>query len=214
MKKALKLITLMLVVCPAWRATARSLYPWAGTYRDAEITLELKAQANDDFEGLIRFQDQKFPVNAHADGRQLTGAFRSGEGSFDFVATADGDKVSFTTGGKTYQLRKEGVNPLAGGAPPANPLAAPVPPPREGAPPNGTGGVPAGYRVVTATDFGKKLVTHKAEAASVLAALQAARIDLSRCFDAVPAITGAFLDNKDRRRGGAQFTAELHGQPF
>ena len=66
---------------------------------------------------------------------------------------------------------------------------------------------------MVATDFGKKLVAHKAEAKSVEAVLASTLQDLSRCFDARPAAKGAFVEAKGRRRGGAPFTATLKGQP-
>jgi hypothetical protein len=75
-------------------------------------------------------------------------------------------------------------------------------------------GAPAGYDVVITTSFGKKLVAHKAEARSVEATLAGALQDLSRYFDARPVAKGAFVDAKERRQGGAPFTAKLKGQPI
>jgi hypothetical protein len=86
--------------------------------------------------------------------------------------------------------------------------------PRGGATSHETDRVPPGYQLVTATDFGKRIETHKAEAVSVQAALKATLSDLSSCFDSTPAAKGGFLDAQHRSRGGAPFTAQLHGQLF
>jgi len=72
---------------------------------------------------------------------------------------------------------------------------------------------PAGYSVLVATEAGKRLIAHKAEAKSVPAALSASLQDLARWFDAKPVASGAFADAKEQRRGGALFTATLKGRP-
>jgi hypothetical protein len=85
-----------------------------------------------------------------------------------------------------------------------------------GNPPAASGnpaGAPKGYSVAVATDAGKKLVAHKAEAKSVAAALSSSLQDLSRWFDARPVAKAAFADAKEQRRGGAPFTATLKGKP-
>jgi hypothetical protein len=175
---------------------------WAGTYRDAQVTLELKTKPDGAYEGAILFSGQTFPLSARAAAGQLNGSFRTADGSFDFTATRAGDTVTLATGGKTYELKRPAANPLAATAPAVNPLAA--------AP---GGGAPAGYSVATVTDHGKKLVAHKAEAKSVPAALNSALQDMSRWFDSRPNATSAFADAKDHRRGGAPFTATLKGKP-
>ena len=187
--------------------------PWAGSYRDAQVTLELKAKPSGGYEGAILFQGQRFPLTASVEAGQLSGTFQTGDGSFDFTAVREGDSVALATGGKTYQLKRRAANPLGGKSPAANPLAAPTASPAQGAAGNAGGGVPKGYSVVIATDSGKKLVAHKAEAKSVAAALGSSLQDLSGWFDSRPATKGAFVDAKERRQGGAPFTAKLKGQP-
>jgi hypothetical protein len=91
-----------------------ALEPWPGTYRDAQIVLELKTNAAGAFEGSILFKDLKLPVTARADRGGLKGEFRSGGEAFDFTATRDGRTVTLTTGGKTYQLKQQDINPLGG----------------------------------------------------------------------------------------------------
>ena len=76
---------------------------WAGTYWDAQVTLELKAKTDGGYAGTILFQGEKFPLTARGDGSQLSGVFQTDDGSFDFSAAPDGSGLKFTTGGKTYQ---------------------------------------------------------------------------------------------------------------
>ncbi|MGO8928531.1 MAG: hypothetical protein ACLQU3_16810 [Limisphaerales bacterium] len=67
----------LLLACAAAVAENKNdlkLGQWAGTYRDAQVTLELKAKADDGYEGTILFQGQKFPLTARSDGGQLSGA--------------------------------------------------------------------------------------------------------------------------------------------
>jgi len=193
-------------------ADAASLDPWAGTYQDAQVTLELKANPAGGYGGMLRSQDRKYPVAARADGDQLIGAFQSSGGNFGFTATADGNTLKFITGGKTYRLQKQGVNPLGDSSSAANPLAAGASPAGPGPATGARGGAPVGYEVVVATDAGKKLVAHKAEAKSVPIALTTTLQDLARWFDGRPVAKGAFTDAKEHRRGGAPFTAKLNGQ--
>ena len=84
----------------------------------------------------------------------------------------------------------------------------------ENAAASGIDGIPHGYQLVTATDFGKKLVTHKAGSASVSSALKAALADLSGYFDAMPINKGIFINTKDRRQGVTPFTTQLRGESF
>ena len=72
---------------------------------------------------------------------------------------------------------------------------------------------PKGYTVVVATEAGKKLSVHKNGIESLAAGLASCLQDLSGYFDAKPATKGAFADAKERRRGGAPFSAVLKGQP-
>jgi hypothetical protein len=187
--------------------------PWEGSYRDTQVTLALKAKPDGGYEGTILFQGQSFTLTARGDADQLSGTFRSEDGSFDFTAARHGDIVNLATGGKTYQLKRTGVNPLGGKSSTVNPLAAAATSPAREASGGASAGAPKGYSVAVSTDAGKKLVTHKAEAKSVPTALGSALQDLSRWFDAKPVAKGAFADAKEQRRGGAPFTATLKGQP-
>ena len=59
---------------------------------------------------------------------------------------------------------------------------------------------PAGYAVVTTTDYGQALFAQKP--------------DLAGYFDARPVVKGAYEDSKTHQSGGAIFTATLKGQPM
>src|SRR5277367_6209364 len=52
--------------------------------------------------------------------------------------------------------------------------------------------LPAGYSVITTTDFGKALFAEKPDATSVTAALESTLPDLAKYFDARPTIKGAY----------------------
>src|ERR1035441_10573267 len=103
--------------------------PWIGTYRNDQVTLDLKAKPRGSYEGTILFQGEKFPLTANGDANQLSGAFQTGDGSFDFTLSRDGDTVNLATGGRTYELKRTGANPLGGKSSAVNPLAAAATPP-------------------------------------------------------------------------------------
>ena len=98
--------------------------PWLGTFRSAEIGIEI-ARADPGYRGTIIRQSERFPFTGSLDGARLTGRFEFGGRHYPFAATRDGDRVQFETGGRTYRLErvrpKAGGNPL-GGADDANPL--------------------------------------------------------------------------------------------
>ena len=208
-------LSLMLVstAAPGENKDSPGRDPWAGSYRDARVTLELKPKPSGGYEGTIIFQGQTFPLTARAAADHLSGAFQTDNGSFDFTLARQGDSVDLATGGKTYHLERQGVNPLADKSAGVNPLAAAASPPAQGTSGGASSGAPQGYSVAIATDSGKRLVSHKAETSTVPAALGSVLQDLSGWFDAKPVAQGAFADAKEHRRGGAAFTATLKGQP-
>jgi hypothetical protein len=77
----------------------------------------------------------------------------------------------------------------------------------------GAADVPAGYAVITSTDFGKSLSTHKDGVATVQAALEAVLPDLDHYFGVKSTIGSAYQDAKDPKSGGATFSSVLDGQP-
>lgn len=184
--------------------------PFAGKFSDGNLTLEL-APANGAYGGTLTLGSRRFPAKAKANNQSLEGSFDSGGTSFPFTAKLDGNTLTLSSGGKTYTLRRAAVNPLgaSGSAEPVNPPALAS----NAVGDIGTGAAPGGYSVVTATDAGKALSTRKAGANSVNAALRSTLADLGHYFDAKPHIASAYEDVRDRRSGGASFTAKLHGQP-
>jgi hypothetical protein len=168
----------------------------AGRYSDGNLTVDLSG--SDSLTGTIALSGNQYPATAHANGNTVDGTFAASGINFPFKATLDGDTMTFTSGDKTYTLKRMSAaagNPLGGAS--ASPDAA---------------GPVAGYSVVTSTDFGKAMYTKKTGVPSVTAALMAAIPDLSHYFDGRPDIKGAYEDQKNHQSGGAIFAATLKGQ--
>jgi hypothetical protein len=77
----------------------------------------------------------------------------------------------------------------------------------------GAADIPAGYAVITSTDFGKSLSTQKDGVTTVQAALEAVLPDLDHYFGVKSTIGSAYQDAKDPKSGGATFSSTLDGQP-
>lgn len=90
-------------------------------------------------------------------------------------------------------------------------LAAALPFRRAGA---NNGDAPKGYRVLSATDFGRAIATQKAGVSSLQTALQATLRDLTQYFGASPDVKGAYEEAKDTRSGGAKFVVTAGGRPL
>lgn len=94
--------------------------PFAGEFSNGNMFLELDGSGGR-YQGEIEFQGKSFPIAAQSpDGRTLSGQFTSGGQTFPFTGQLQGATLVFTTGGTTYQLRRQGQeaqsqNPLAGG---------------------------------------------------------------------------------------------------
>lgn len=177
-------------------------------YSDGKLTVEW-TQTDANYSGTITMGTQQFPVVAHPAGSGIEGSFSSGQNQFPLKGSINADTLTLTTGGTTYSLKK--VLPAENTPAPANPLAAPNPLGAGAAP---APDAPAGYTVVTSTDFGKALTIQKDGAATVQAALEATLPDLARYFGAKPSVGSAFQDAKDPKSGGATFSAAFNGQPI
>jgi hypothetical protein len=70
----------------------------------------------------------------------------------------------------------------------------------------------AAYTVEVSTNCGQSLLTHKPDATSVKAALEATFPDLAAYFGSNPTVGPAFQAAKDPNTGGATFSATLSGQ--
>ena len=107
---------------------------WEGTFTDGDLTLELKAMAPGQYQGAILQDGTRFTLAAQGNANRLAGAFKSQGGTFEFTATPlGGGIVNFVSGGSSFQLTKQGVNPLGARrtpqpAGPADPGSAAIPP--------------------------------------------------------------------------------------
>ncbi len=103
----------------------------AGIYRDERVTVELiQGTASGDhvtYTGYIQLGEQKFPLQADAEGNRLQGTFESQGERYRFSGSVAGRMLVFTTDGTSYRLTKQTGNPLARAAPKPNPLAQPRP---------------------------------------------------------------------------------------
>jgi hypothetical protein len=177
-------------------------------YTDGKLTVEW-TQTGDNFSGTITLGEQQYPASAHRGSDGITGSFVAGAHPFPFTASLNGDTLTFVTGPKQYILKNTAApaNPLAGDdqSTLANPLAATTAP---------TSDAPAGYAIVSSSEFGTAISVQKAGAASVQSALQATLPDLAAYFGSKPTIGSAYQDAKDPKSGGATFSAALNGQPM
>ena len=118
---------------------------FAREFKGDGIALTLAGTAGAGYTGELTYGGSVFPVSARSEGNQLTGEFTSGANRFPFEGTLTGDRLEFTSGGKTFVLTgkpsSSPANPLAGVNPlsPANPLApggggAPAPAPAADSP--------------------------------------------------------------------------------
>jgi hypothetical protein len=107
---------------PLAGSSAPAADPFVGTFVGNNLRLELEG-GRGRYRGRIQFQGQTFPVIAQsAGGRELKGNFTSEGNNFEFTASLQGTTLAFSTGGTTYQLRKQGrdtsaapTHPLSGG---------------------------------------------------------------------------------------------------
>jgi hypothetical protein len=95
--------------------------PFARKFAGDGIQLKLEGERAKGYRGELEFQGRVFPVQAKATANKLSGSFRVGKNDFGFEAQLTGDKLTLTSGGKTYRMMgeklkpAEPVNPLGGG---------------------------------------------------------------------------------------------------
>ncbi|MGD0390416.1 MAG: hypothetical protein ABSC42_15840 [Tepidisphaeraceae bacterium] len=183
--------------------------PFPGDYTGPNLSIEIVSEGGS-YTGSIHLGQQVLPIKAQVTGGQLVGTFASNGHDYAFTASISGDKLTFSSGTKTYQLSRNAPNPL-GNPQPANPLN-PNPQAPDSTP--ASSNAPAGYGLAAATDAGKAWVTKKPGITTVTAALEATLPDLATFFGSKLAIQGAFEDTKDHQSGAASFTATLAGQPI
>ncbi|MBM3241284.1 hypothetical protein FJZ31_33800 [Candidatus Poribacteria bacterium] len=86
--------------------------PYVGTFKNDRITIEFR-HADGQYTGIIHFSGHQFPATARESEGLLQGTFQSQGQNFAFTATLKGTTLTFTTGGATYTLEKQVINPLA-----------------------------------------------------------------------------------------------------
>ncbi len=92
--------------------------PLVGTFSGNGVVLTVTG-GNGHYTGTLSFSGNRYPIRATGGGSQLSGAFNASGSDFQFSATLDGNRMTFQTGGTTYNLTKQGS---AAATRPANPL--------------------------------------------------------------------------------------------
>jgi hypothetical protein len=117
------------------QGAAAPLSSWHGKYSNANLQFELKPTPFGGLTGTLTFKGNVYVAIVRVSGEKLTGTFRTGNGSFPYEATRNGNELRFVTGDTEYLLRREGAsaaaqsNPLARNKSPMQPpSAAPAPP--------------------------------------------------------------------------------------
>jgi hypothetical protein len=102
--------------------------PWEGTFTDGDLTVELKAVAPGQYQGAILQDGRRYTLAGQGNASGLAGAFRGQGGTFEFAATQiGGGVIDFVSGGNSFRLTREGVNPLGVRAHAPQPAAPSVP---------------------------------------------------------------------------------------
>jgi len=176
---------------------------FAGSFSDGKVTVEL-SESGGAYVGTIAQGDTKFPAKASVAGQGLAGTFTSNGNEYAFTATLDGDRLIFTTGGKTYTLARATAQPRAA---PTQPHAAPT-----GAAPQSGGAQFGNFSVLGSTPKGQTLFMKLPAGQTLEAAIIQTADELGKVFDGKPELTGAFANAQGRNNGGATLNAKLKGQ--
>jgi hypothetical protein len=80
--------------------------PFVGSFSGDNLTLTLQG-ANNTYTGELNFNGQPFPVQATANGTNLTGTFSSGGSTFNFTATLQDTALTLVSDGTTFNLTKQ-----------------------------------------------------------------------------------------------------------
>jgi hypothetical protein len=231
------LVLLLGIALPAIAraAVVKAAAPFAGTFTDQRLTLELTESAGA-YAGTIKLGDKTYPATARPAASGLDGTFEAGGNKLAFTAVLDGDTLTLVSGKATYTLKRL-VNPLEApaGPGPVNPLS---PGPSAGAPqpPAGSGQAPSAgstgstsspqagsgqaadvetvgsFSVLGSTDSGKTLFIKLPDAHTPEVALTETADALAKMLDGKLSFAGAFLDSRTKKRGGATFSTKLKGQ--
>lgn len=80
--------------------------PFVGSFSGDNLILTLQG-ANGTYTGELNFNGQPFPVQATANGTNLTGTFTSGGSTFNFTATLQDTALTLVSDGSTFNLTKQ-----------------------------------------------------------------------------------------------------------
>lgn len=80
--------------------------PFVGSFSGDNLILTLQG-ANNAYTGELNFNGQPFPVQATANGTNLTGTFTSGSSTFNFTATLQDTALTLVSDGSTFNLTKQ-----------------------------------------------------------------------------------------------------------
>jgi hypothetical protein len=98
---------------------------YVGTFKNDQMEIKLTGKGQQ-YTGTIHFNGQQLRATAQETQGRLEGMFQSQGNHFAFTALLKGTTLTFSTGGATYMLEKQILNPLAA-TKPTNPLAMPQP---------------------------------------------------------------------------------------
>jgi hypothetical protein len=80
--------------------------PFVGSFNGNNISLVLQG-SNNTYTGELTFNGTPFPVQATANGTNLTGTFTSGSNTFNFTATLQDKTLALVSDGNTFNLTKQ-----------------------------------------------------------------------------------------------------------
>lgn len=86
--------------------------PLVGRYSDGQLAVTFEGGAGQ-YSGQIVLNEQTYPLEAQGSAEQLEGTFRAAGNPFTFTASLQGDTLTLMTGGASYVLEREAVNPLS-----------------------------------------------------------------------------------------------------
>ena len=185
--------------------------PFAGTFADDQLRLDLSVAADGTYAGTLTKAGAAYPVRAGTSGPGIAGTFVAARHPFPFTATLADGHVVLQSGGNSYTLAPLATNPLGGGGGGGGGAGGPPTPPP---PPVGVvdGSTPLGrFRLLGATPTGKTLFITLPTATTVEAALTQAADALGQVLDAKPTLGTAFADAQGHRKGGVILTGKLRG---
>ena len=100
---------------------ASSENPFAGAFKGEKLSGDFKVN-DGQVTGTISLNNQNYPVTGTVRDGKLSGTFEAGGAKFSFVATVEGDSMSFETDGTKYAMKKQVAAPVNPLGRPRNPL--------------------------------------------------------------------------------------------